>query len=61
MRKRYHDKRAACPLCKPHKRRWDPRWKHRELDAMQRSDQEMRRAFGAEPPPVRPKTVSPLP
>jgi|GEM_PF-1098498 len=42
MRKKYKDKRASCPLCKPYKRKWSNRWKVRDLDFIGRSEKEIR-------------------
>jgi hypothetical protein len=30
MRKRGKLKKRSCALCKPHKMKWDNRWKHKE-------------------------------
>ena len=42
MRKRLKDKRRSCALCKPHKRKWEGRWKRRELDFIERAEREIK-------------------
>jgi hypothetical protein len=31
MRKRYKKKNRSCALCKPHKMKWEKRWKFKDL------------------------------
>ena len=45
MRKRMKDKRRCCAMCKPHKphkRKWEGRWKRRDLDFIERAEREMK-------------------
>lgn len=44
MRKRMKRKRRACRICKGHKRAQWVRWRGRDLDALRRSEREMRSA-----------------
>ena len=46
MRKQYKDKRASCPLCKPHKRKWTNRLKIRDLELIKRSDKDIQSSLG---------------
>ena len=40
MRKQYKNKKRSCAMCKPHKRKWDNRWKVKEKDEMIRFEKE---------------------
>jgi hypothetical protein len=42
MRKRLKLKKRSCALCKPHKMKWEQRWKVKEFDALKRAEREMR-------------------
>jgi len=44
MRKQYKIKRRSCGLCKPHKKGWDKRWKHKDRQKMIDATKDMRNA-----------------
>ena len=44
MRKRLKKKLCACAMCKPFKRGKANRWKHRELDGLERAEKDCRDA-----------------
>jgi len=44
MRKRYHDKKESCGLCKPQKRGWAKRWKDKELSKLKEVEVEIMKA-----------------
>ena len=44
MRKQLKKKKAACALCKPHKRGWENRWTARERGLEKAASREMRQA-----------------
>ena len=39
MRKQYKDKKKSCALCKPHKRKWENRWKAKEKQDIEEFEQ----------------------
>jgi len=41
MRKRYKKKKRACGLCKPHKQKWQKRWKPKDLQALKEFEDEI--------------------
>lgn len=43
MRKAQKNKsKSVCGLCKPHKRGWVNRWKHKDISKMKATDKEMK-------------------
>jgi len=42
MRKRYKEKKRSCALCKPHKMKWENRWKKKDLDIIERTEKEIK-------------------
>ena len=42
MRKMYKKKKRSCAMCKPHKMKWDCRWKLKDKDKLTRFEKEIK-------------------
>jgi len=47
-RKRYKNKKRSCAMCKPHKRKWEKRWKPKELAKLEQDEKEIRDSIGGD-------------
>ena len=43
MRKQYKNKKRSCALCKPHKRKWDKRWKPKDEALLREFEKDLKK------------------